>query len=225
MWNGRASLASDHADPLVQEAIHNPDQAANDYLMILDVDENYEPARRYFAKLCYSRGNHRQAARQYTTLIEDNPHEGELYYLRAQALAAANESAAALQDVSQSIHLNPGLAEAFLMRATLLMQAAPLQAIKDLSLVLLLDTGSRLTTDALLQRGVLYAQLSQHVSAAQVGCAANCNPLVDLESSHCRPLPLLASRRAALLTQGARSLLVDDQRILSNRLGLPAIPR
>ena len=64
----------------------------------------------------------------------------------------------ALQDVSAAIHLDPNGAPAFYHRACLLQTSQPEQALKDLSVSLLLDD-SVANVSAYVHRGVLYTQM------------------------------------------------------------------
>ena len=64
----------------------------------------------------------------------------------------------ALQDVSAAIHLDPNGAQAFYHRACLLRTSHPAQALRDLSVSLLLDD-SVANVSARLHRGVVYAQM------------------------------------------------------------------
>ena len=64
----------------------------------------------------------------------------------------------ALQDVSAAIHLDPNGAQAFYHRACLLRTSQPEQALRDLSVSLLLDD-SVANVSAYVHRGVLYTRM------------------------------------------------------------------
>ena len=64
----------------------------------------------------------------------------------------------ALQDVSAAIHLDPNGALVFYHRACLLRTSQPEQALRDLSISLLLDD-SVANVSAYVHRGVLYTQM------------------------------------------------------------------
>ena len=69
----------------------------------------------------------------------------------------------ALQDVSAAIHLDPNGAQAFYHRACLLQTSQPKQALRDLSVSLLLDD-SAANVSAYLHRGILYTLMKWLVS-------------------------------------------------------------
>ena len=75
----------------------------------------------------------------------------------------------ALQDVSAAIHLDPNGAPAFYHRACLLRTSQPEQALRDLSVSLLLDD-SVANVSAYVHRGVLYTQMKWSANFSVLQC-------------------------------------------------------
>ena len=199
-----------------------------DFLLLLDMDPGFEEARRFYAELCIRRGNYAQALRLWDELVQENPEEPGGYFQRARLHGLMEAPQLALLDLTQCIHLNPGHVDAFALRAALLCKAAPKRALRDWSIVLLLDAGTQHTTNALLHRGILYAHMHRNVRASAAPWVVSepsppspirCAPCTG--GSHGGPFRVPARRRAALHSDGVGAFPSDDQSLLPDRAGLP----
>ncbi|EDQ87743.1 uncharacterized protein MONBRDRAFT_9566 [Monosiga brevicollis MX1] len=204
-----------------QDARDNAEQATSDVLMVLQVDAGHEKARLYFADLSYRRGNYGQAVRAYTELLEEQPDSATLYMARAKANVGAKAAIEALRDVVQCLHLDPNCAEAYFYRALMLLEARPRQALKDFSLTLLLDMGTELTTRALLQRGILYAKLNEHVCPALSICRETRS---NLRRQHCLSYALgryiSSTPQVQAMSDLFACLRAEDLRCLRSDIGI-----
>ena len=147
--------------PLAKEEHGDTQEAASDLLMVLEIDPNHLKARRKYAQVLFIRGSYRQSIKHLTALIVAMPYDAQLYFQRSLANSHSGEHLAALRDVTQCIHLDPANKDAYFNRALMLSRAHPRRAIRDLSIVLLIDTEHALTIEAYLRRGMLYAALKQ----------------------------------------------------------------
>eukprot|EP00043_Microstomoeca_roanoka_P020005 m.234360 g.234360 ORF g.234360 m.234360 type:complete len:1685 (+) comp17086_c0_seq2:68-5122(+) len=164
IYNGQDATAY-YMKAELEETLGNSQQAASDLLMVLEVDPDHLHARRKYAQVLFERGSYRQSIKHLTALIVAMPADANLYFQRALANSRSGEHVQALRDITQCIHLDPNNKLAYFNRALMLSRAHPYRAIRDLSIVLLIDSSHEVTIEAYLRRGMLYASMHQHKEA------------------------------------------------------------
>lgn len=161
LYNSRDIHAVFHQG-LAEEASGQPQAAMQAFLLVLELDPGHREARRRHADISLARGSARPAIRGYSSLLLETPADADLYFQRAQAHMHNRDLLAALQDLTQCVHLAPEHSAAFYLRGTLLARAKPTRALRDFGTLLLLEEeDSALTTQVYLQRGVVYAARKQ----------------------------------------------------------------
>lgn len=168
LYNSRDVQAVYHK-ALAEDADGQAQAAMQGFLLVLELDPLHKAARRKHADLSLARGSARPAIRSYTSLLLEAPADHNLYYARAQAHLQNRDVAAAINDLTQCIHLAPTFASAFYLRGSLLARSRPQRALRDFSVVLLLladdDGKTSLLSQVHLQRGIVYSSLSHHAQA------------------------------------------------------------
>ncbi|XP_047128697.2 uncharacterized protein LOC101237560 isoform X1 [Hydra vulgaris] len=136
----------------------------------------------------------------FTELLNLNPKYYQAYFYRARVNIKLNHFENALSDLSICLHLSPNHYEAFYYRGFILQKNSRKQAIKDLSVSLLINSNKE-NINAFIQRGIVYTILKKFQQAlVDLKCALVLNSeyplvhfnlgLIDINYNNNAPLAL-----------------------------------
>ena len=99
-----------------------------DYLKTISLDSGDKEARLGLALLYQKEGNTNDCLMMLETLIDEHPHDAELYVARCNIEREQQQHELALQDIDRAIELSPRKAEYHIIRAEILQKMGKRQA-------------------------------------------------------------------------------------------------
>ncbi len=139
--------------------------AMDDYLTTTKLNPKIYEAWFKHGMYYYNIKNYHYAIVDFTELIKNNPNnQSHARLYRGKCYLNLEDFQSALDDFSIALHLDPNDWESFYHRGCLLRKLYPRQALQDLSVSLLIESGDE-NINAYLHRGILYSDNERYDEA------------------------------------------------------------